>query len=133
MEASPFPVKVILAVLLVAVIAQAFFGRPPRRRGSRALIAALGISGATAWAVGLLGVYVGTSRAGAAIALGVFALSAARWLAAGHDDGDDDGGGGEPPCDPPRSEPPPSLDWDAFDRAREGWGGPRPRSRDPVA
>lgn len=122
--------KTVLAIALMAAIGQAFFGRPPRRRGARSLIFALGLAGATAWAVGVIGVYSDAEDgAGAAIALGVMSLSSARWLARGieGDDGPDDGdeGGGPPGVD----EPPPS-DWDAFDRARAGWS---PRPRDPVA
>jgi len=60
-------------------------------------------------------------------------LFPAFWLARGpdappaptdehDDDTDEGGGGGPPPPDDPEPRPPgPSLDWDAFDEARQAW------------
>jgi hypothetical protein len=57
----------------------------------------------------------------ALLGAGVVCWLLALWAARG-DDGADDGGGGEDPGD----EPGP-FDWDAFDRARAGWGSRGPR------
>ena len=80
----------------------------------------------------------------AALVTGTLATSVlfpALWLARapdappappdGHDDNaDEDGGGGPRPPDEPEPGPPgPSLDWDAFDEAREAWVS---RERHPI-
>jgi hypothetical protein len=66
--------------------------------------------------------------AGAFVICGVEALCLAAWVARRRDDDDgwdDDGGGGG---DGPDDDGPMPIDWDAFDRARDGW-----RPREPIA
>jgi hypothetical protein len=105
-------VEAIVAVVLCAVLARAFLGRAPERPDSLAaagwlvaglllLVLVLAGPGGDTWTVPLN-------------AASVIAFSVAGWWVRG---GRDDGCGGEPPADPP-------IDWDAFDRERDGW---RPR------
>ena len=105
--------------------------------GLLALAACLGLASALLAAVGDWDTPVYTG----AVAVGL--LFPAHWLgraasagADGQDEEEDDegggGGGGGPPKDPADPPPAPSsplLDWDAFDRAREGWS---PRERELV-
>jgi len=124
-------VKVTLALLLLASVALAYVGPPPRRRvglGVRSAVLSCGMAG-----------YVGAVAALAAGAMvpGVLVLAfagelvcTAGWLSRGDapesdDDGDDGGGGGGGR----RPKPPPS-DWDAFERAFRRYA--RERERQPI-
>jgi hypothetical protein len=124
-SALPLEVKAVLAVALVLSVARAFFGMPTRsahERLSRTLVGfavCLYVLAAESLLEGEDGL------AGAFVVCGVEALCLAAWVGRRRDDDDgwDDGGGGGD--DDPDPGP---IDWDAFDRARDGW-----RPREPVA
>lgn len=130
MGALPLELKAVVAVVLVLSVARAFLGVPARAVHDRLARTFVGLA---------LLLYVMAAEAlvsdqdglaGALVICGVEALCVAAWVARRRDDedGGDDGGG--PGDDGPEGPPPvPTIDWDAFDRAREGWRGPR----EPVA
>lgn len=108
-------VEATVAVVLVAVFARAFFGRAPSRPDALA---------AAGWLVAGLALLVlvlaGAAADGATMPLNAGAVLAFAvagwWVRGGRDDDGDDGPAGEPP-----------VDWDEFDRLRDGW-----RPRQPV-
>ncbi len=107
-----------IALVLVLSIRRAFFGPPP---------AAADRVAAGSWMLAGLGLLVAVVVAGEAAdprdlltASGVGAICVAGWWLRLGDGGDGDGDG-----EPDRPDDP--IDWDAFDRLRDGW-----RSRDPA-
>jgi hypothetical protein len=129
--ALPLPVRVILALLLMASIGRAFLGAPapaPRPPLTRVLLGVMALA-----YLGALAAWAGRDHPAGALlaALGVEAGCLAVWLSRA--------GPPEPPPEPPApEEPPPLLDWARFDRERDLWGRaprrPRPsdRARDRV-
>lgn len=109
MDAVPLWLRVGLAAMLVATIAAAFLGRPPRRPARPAAIR-LAVLAACASYAGAVAALIGGQAALSAglVGFGVEALSVAAWLGRAPsdgrrpaDDGDDDGGGGGPGRIPP--------------------------------
>jgi hypothetical protein len=127
-SALPLEIKAVVAVALVLSIARAFFGVPTRRAHDRLARTLVGLAICLYILAGdaLLEHQVGMA---AALAIcGVEASCLAAWVARrrGDDDGWDDGGGGG--GEGPDGDSPTPIDWDAFDRARDGW-----RPQEPVA
>lgn len=124
---------------LTAVTAAALVGllAPPTRRHLPWARTACALLLLTSSALVLLTTALAlTHHWAAALGAGVLATSVlfpVFWLARspdapppppdGHDDNTDEGGGGGPgpPDDPEPGPPAPSLDWDAFDEARQAW------------
>jgi hypothetical protein len=128
-SALPLEVKAVVAVALVLSVARAFLGVPARRAHDRLARTLVGLSICLYVLAGEALLEGQDGMAGAFVVCGVEALCLAAWVARrrGDDDGwDDDGGGGG--GDDPDSDPPTPIDWDAFDRARDGW-----LPREPVA
>jgi hypothetical protein len=126
-SALPLEVKAVLAVALVLSVARAFMGVPARRAHDRLARTLVGLSICLYVLAGEALLEGQDGMAGAFVVCGVEALCLAAWVARrrGDDDGWDDGGGGGGGDDP---DPPTPIDWDAFDRARDGW-----IPREPVA
>jgi hypothetical protein len=126
-SALPLEVKAVLAVALVLSVARAFMGVPARRAHDRLARTLVGLSICLYVLAGEALLEGQDGMAGAFVVCGVEALCLAAWVARrrGDDDGWDDGGGGGGGDDP---DPPSPVDWDAFDRARDGW-----IPREPVA
>ena len=124
MAALPLPVRVVLALLLMASIARAFLGPParaPRPPVTRALLAAMALA-----YLGALAAWAGRDHPTGALlaALGVEAGCLAVWLSRAAPP--------EPPAEPAApEEPPPLLDWARFDRERDRWDREPRRSRPP--
>ncbi len=129
--ALPLPILVLLLVVLVGALVMGFTGPPGSRMRPLLTIMLLGV-GLVLFPLGLGAVVIGEPRTGTLMVwMGVLLFScAARLLRAPEhrpDDGEDEGGGGGPggPGPPPDAPGGPGLDWDAFDREREGWTRPR--------
>jgi hypothetical protein len=129
--ALPLPIVVLLLVVQVGALVMGFTG-PPGSRVRPALTILLLGTGLVLLPLGLGAVAIGEPRTGTLMVwIGVllFACAARLLRAPEHrpDDEDDEGGGGGPggPQPPPDAPGGPGLDWDAFDREREGWGRPR--------
>jgi hypothetical protein len=117
---APLAMKLGVDIVLVATVLLAFLGRPPRRRRSGRVIAAVTSAGLTMGTLGLLEEVFGLGPYGELLWPGLGTICLARWLARAQSDEGGDDGGSETGDD----EPPPP-DWDAFDRAREDWSRPR--------
>lgn len=128
MSALPLEIKAIVAVALVLSVARAFLGVPARRAHDRLARTLVGLSICLYVLAGEALLENQDGMAGAFVICGVEALCLAAWVARRRDDDDgwDDGGGGG--GEGPDDDPPMPIDWDAFDRARDGW-----RPREPVA
>jgi hypothetical protein len=126
MSALPPVLDAALAALLLASIARAFFGPPPRD-ADRLTAGAWMLAGCLLLAVAALAGEAGPPRDVLAAA-GVEAICLAGWRLRRADPGPPDGAPAAPP-DGPAPSPDAPLDWDAFDRAREAW---RPGPRDPA-
>lgn len=126
---APAP-KIALALLLLASIALAHLGPPPRRRAGLGLRGALLSAGMGGFMAAAAALAAGAIVPGAlALALAGELMCAAGWLSRGDappsdDDGEDGGGGGGGR----RPKPPPS-DWDAFERAFRRYARERERQR----
>jgi hypothetical protein len=122
--------KVTLALLLIASVAFAYLGPPPRRRTGMGVRGALLSSGLAGYAAAAAALAAGAAAPGAlALALAGELLCAAGWLGRGDappsdDDGDDGGGGGGGH----RPKPPPT-DWDAFELAFRRYAREHERQR----
>jgi hypothetical protein len=127
-SALPLEIKAIVAVALVLSVARAFLGVPARRAHDRLARTLVGLSICLYVLAGEALLEDQDGMAGAFVICGVEALCLAAWVARRRDDDDgwDDGGGGG--GEGPDDDPPMPIDWDAFDRARDGW-----RPREPVA
>ncbi len=125
-SALPLEIKAIVAVALVLSVARAFLGVPARRAHDRLARTLVGCSIFLYVLAGEALLENQDGMAGAFVICGVEALCLAAWVARRRDDDDgwdaDGGGGGDGPDDDG------PIDWDAFDRARDGW-----RPREPVA
>ena len=127
----PLPIVIALLAILAGAVAVGFLGKPGGRMRPLMTVTLLGL-GLVLLPLGLGAVVIGRPETGTLMVwAGVLLFScAARFLRAPeHGDGDDEedegGGGGGGPHDP-RPEPGgPTLDWEAFDRQREGWGAER--------
>jgi hypothetical protein len=127
-SALPLEIKAVVAAALVLSVARAFLGVPARRAHDRLARTLVGFSICLYVLAGEALLESQDGMAAAFVICGVEALCLAAWVARRRDDDDgwdDDGGGGG---DGPDDEPPTPIDWDAFDRARDGW-----RPREPVA
>jgi hypothetical protein len=127
-SALPLEVKAVVAVVLVISVARAFLGVPARHAHERLARTLVGLSICLYVLAGEALLENQDGMAGAFVICGVEALCLAAWVARRGDDDegwDDDGGGGG---DGPDDDGPMPIDWDAFDRARDGW-----RPREPVA
>jgi hypothetical protein len=126
-SAVPLEIKAIVAVALVLSVARAFLGVPARGAHDRLARTLVGLSICLYVLAGEALLENEDGMAAAFVICGVEALCLAAWVARrrNDDDGWDDGGGGG---DGPDDEPPTPIDWDAFDRARDGW-----RPHEPVA
>jgi hypothetical protein len=122
--------KLALGALLLASVAFAYAGPPPRRSVAgrvRGTLLLAGVGGYAAAAAALAGGAVAVGAA--AIAVAGELVCAAGWLGRGDapprdDDGDDGGGGGGG-----RRPKPPPPDWDAFERAFRRYARERERQR----
>ena len=126
MSSVPLAVKLLLAAILIASIAGAFFGPPPQRKRPGALrwLAGLGAVLYAAAGVSLWG--AGSVLAGALfVCAGVEVVCLAAWLARAR--GNDRRWPPEEDLDPDDPEPP-GEDWAAFETALHRWQGDRPRS-----
>jgi hypothetical protein len=127
-SALPLEVKAVVAIVLVLSVARAFLGVPARRAHERLARTLVGLSICLYVLAGEALLENQDGMAGAFVICGVEALCLAAWVARRRDDDDgwdDDGGGGG---DGPDDDGPMPIDWDAFDRARDGW-----RPREPIA
>lgn len=127
MSALPLEVKAVVAAALVLFVARAFLGVPARRAHDRLVRTLIGLAICLYVLAGDALLEHQEGMAAAFAICGVEALCLAVWVARRRDDGDgwDEGGGGN--GEGPDDEPPTPIDWDAFDRARDGW-----RPQEPV-
>jgi hypothetical protein len=127
MHALPPSLRVALAAVLLVSIFVAFLGPParkPRPHLARRLVALI----VMAYAAAALAMAGGAQMASAALAAGGVEIGClAAWLGRNRGRGGEDPPDGGEPRDPDGPEP---IDWDAFDRARAGWGR---HPREPVA
>ena len=93
----PLWLRCLLALVLVASLAAAYWGRPPRRRPRPKTWRRLGVGAGGCYVSGCVALlFDQPAIAAALIALGVETLSVAAWLGRGaDDDGWDDGGGSD--------------------------------------
>jgi hypothetical protein len=126
----PLPIVLLLFLVLAGALAAGFLGSPGGRMRPLMTMLLLGL-GLVLLPLGMGAVVIGRPEAGTLMVwAGVLLFScAARLLRAPEprqdDEDEDDGGGGGGPHDPPPDPGGPSLDWEAFDRQREGWGTER--------
>ncbi|HUO71919.1 MAG TPA: hypothetical protein VMU39_14190 [Solirubrobacteraceae bacterium] len=88
------------------------------------LMRLIGIIGVSCLLAGLLGVIPPVATFPAIIAGGAlsgYAVFVPPRPGGGEDGGDDWHGGGPPPDDPPPRPPGDPIDWEQFDRLRQGW------------
>jgi hypothetical protein len=112
---EPLALKLLLCGVMAASLVAAVTAPAPAAR-TETLLLRLATIPVAFHTIALLALLGDRPRlAAAALVGGVEAACYLMWLSRGHDDG---GGGGD--------EGPSPLDWDAFDRARAGWGR-RPR------
>ena len=131
----PLWLRFVLAGILVASLAAAFWGRPPRRRARpttwRRLAAAAGIC----YAAGCVALLLDEAALSAVlVGVGVEALSVAAWLGRSlGDDSDGDGGGGGDDDPTDRDGGAPGDGWrPEDDRAFWDHVAQRERGREPI-
>lgn len=123
---APLWLKLVTDLVLLVAVLGAFAGRPPKQRPSARIISLVGALGATGWFMGFADVIAGYGECEPLLGPSVLALCLARWMARGPAGGGGGGGGTKKPEDDgPGPKDQDSLDWDAFDRAREDWSRPK--------
>lgn len=95
MSNVPLWLRCVFVVVLVATMALAFWGRPPRRRPRPATWRRLAGVGAVCYGAGCGALLVDEAAISAAlVGVGVETLSLVAWLGRGLGDDEDEGGGG---------------------------------------
>jgi hypothetical protein len=143
MSSVPLWLRCVFAVVLVATMALAFWGRPPRRRPRPRTWRRLAGVGAAFYGAGCAALLADEAVVSAAlVGVGVETLSVVAWLGrglGGEDEDDGGGGGGGSPDDPDSSgrdgdgDGPPEAWRPSDDRAFWDYVDRRGSPREPVA
>lgn len=130
----PLPVVAALLVLLLTALVYGFTGPPARRQHPVATVVLLGL-GLLSLPFGVGALVIRHPVAGLGIvSAGLLLFAGAAHLLRAQGGGTDEPGGGDDggprrPTGPDEGPGGLSVDWDAFDRERDGWGsGERPLS-----
>lgn len=129
----PLWLRFLLAGILVASLAAAFWGRPPRRRARPATWRRLAIGAALCYVAGCGALLLDeTALAAGLVGVGVESLSLAAWLGRSlGDDSDGEGGGGDDDDPTDRDGGAPGDGWRPEDD-RAFWDHVARRERDPI-
>ena len=130
----PLWLRLAFAAILVASLAAAFWGRPPRRRARPATWRRLAGAAALCYAAGCTALLLDEAALSAVlVGVGVETLSVAAWLGRSlGDDSDGEGGGGGDDDPTDRDGGAPGDGWRPEDE-RAFWDHVARRERDPVA